>query len=48
LVQALAAKRASNLGIVGYLWVVKLASELVPVEPEKLKPVPHDKLEQMQ
>jgi len=31
----------------GYLCFVKPASQLIPVEPEKLKPVLHDKIERM-
>jgi hypothetical protein len=40
-------KRASNLCKFGYLCSMKPASQLVPVELEKLKPVLHDKIERM-
>jgi hypothetical protein len=43
----LADKRASNLREFGYLCSMKPASQLVPVELEKLKPVLHDKIERM-
>jgi hypothetical protein len=43
----LPAKRASNLRKFGYLCSMKPASQSVPVEPEKLKPVLHDKIERM-
>ena len=44
---ALATKRASNLREFGYLCFMKSASQPVPIEPEKLKPVLHDKIERM-
>jgi hypothetical protein len=42
-----AAKRTSNRYEFGYLCSMKPASPPVPVEPEKLKPVLHDKIERM-
>jgi hypothetical protein len=43
----LADKRASNLCKLGYLCFMKSASQPMPIEPEKLKPVLHDKIERM-
>ena len=43
----LADKRASNLWEFGYLCCMKPASQPMPVESEKLKPVLHDKIERM-
>jgi len=40
-------KGASNLREFGSLCFMKSASQLVPVELEKLKPVLHDKIERM-
>jgi hypothetical protein len=45
--EALAAKRASNLRKCGYNYSMKPAPQSVSVEPEKLKPVLHDKIERM-
>ena len=45
--RTLADKTPSNRCKFGYLCSMKLASQLVHVEPEKLKPVLHDKIERM-
>jgi len=45
--KTLADKRVSNRCKCGYLCPMKPASQLVPVEMEKLKPVLHDKIERM-
>jgi hypothetical protein len=45
--KTLADKRTSNRCKFGYLCSMKPASPQVPVEPEKLKPVLHDKIERM-